>query len=330
MQDESFEEQRCPFCHANDHRPWWPRHEHREFRVCQCQRCDLVYTIPSLSASAMTQYYDAPYYGTGNVRFNVLFERLITWFRNRRARRLRRYISSGRVLDVGCGRGYVLAALREYGFQVQGIELSELAVQHAREVLGLNVTVGGFDPDQYPDQSFDAVIFWHVLEHLPDVAAALQGALRILKPGGMLVIAVPNLASWQARLTGSRWFHLDLPRHYSHFSDRWLRHQLGELGLQIREVNHFSFEQNPYGWIQSLLNCTGLRQNLLYDLLKSTSARSIRHPLRQYPLQSACSLCGLAALLPLASAMLLPETLFGRGGTVEVYAQRPAKALAGK
>jgi hypothetical protein len=118
------------------------------------------------------------------------------------------------------------------------------------------------------------------------------------------------------------WFHLDLPRHYAHFTTDWLLGTLRELGFTIVEVNHFSLEQNVYGWIQSLLNCAGLKQNLLYELLKRRAARQLERPLTRFPFQSLLSMLGAAVLLVPAVVAMLVEAAFGRGGTIEVYAKR--------
>ena len=80
----------------------------------------------------------------------------------------------------------------------RGVERSGVAAQHARDQLGLTVDVGEFAELPLPEEGFDCVIFWHVLEHLRDPAAALRRSARLLTPGGLLVVAVPNLASWQA------------------------------------------------------------------------------------------------------------------------------------
>ena len=89
---------------------------------------------------------------------------------------------------------------------------------------------------------------------------------------------------------------------------------------------HGSPEQNPYGWIQSLENRWGLRRNLLYDVLRSESARTVKRPWTELPGQALASLVGLAILLPFSLAMLLPEIVFRRGGTVEFYAVRKPSA----
>src|SRR5262249_3479382 len=150
------------------------------------------------------------------------------------------------------------------------------------------------------DSSFDAVVIWHVLEHLSDPRAALLKARAILKPGGLLMVAVPNLASWQAAATGPAWFHLDVPRHYFHFRTGVLTRLIEETGFAVEETSHFNFEQNAYGWMQSLLNRVGFRANLLYDLLKDPHARTVARPFAEEPLQALATLASLPLVVPVS------------------------------
>jgi len=313
----------CPWCAQGRAEPLSRRPASAAFWLERCSTCELVYTVPQLGPEQITAYYPQSYYGDQNVRFNAAMEALVGWFRRRRADRLRHYRREpGNVLDIGCGRGHFLDCLRSWGWTCTGTELSEAAAYHAREILRLDVRVSAFEPGAFPEGAYDAVYLWHVLEHLPIVRTALTDMRRILRPDGMLVIAVPNLSSWQARLCRHGWFHLDLPRHYTHFDADWLPGTLRELGFTIVEVNHFSMEQNVYGWIQSLLNCAGLKPNLLYDLLKRRAARQFERPLTHFPFQSLLSLLGAAVLLAPAVMAMLVEAAAGRGGTIEIYAKR--------
>jgi len=295
------------------------------FSLRQCGGCGLVSTVPELSAAEMSRHYPAAYYGARNRRFWTTLERLIPWFRARRADVIERSVPRGRMLDVGCGRGYLPAILRHRGWDARGIEISEQAAEHAQAVLGVPVHVGTIHDGGFEDATFDAIVIWHVLEHIADPVAALRKARELLRPDGLLIVAVPNYSSLQARLSGRHWFHLDIPRHYHHLRLEVLKRLLLENGFEIRKTSHFVFEQNPFGWIQSLYNLLGFRQNLLYEILKDESARSEKHPLQAHPLQSAAVFALLPAVAAASLALFFLEVLLRRGGTVEVHARRPAR-----
>jgi 2-polyprenyl-3-methyl-5-hydroxy-6-metoxy-1,4-benzoquinol methylase len=310
---------RCKACGATSLRPLLPLND--DFSLVRCEECQLVATFPQLSASEIGHYYPPSYYGDKNRRFNPLLERLIPFFRSRRARAIEHFLPKGRILDVGCGRGILPALMRDRGWDAHALEFSETAARHARDELRLPVFVGDFSQSPYADDFFDALVLWHVLEHLADPVAALRKARQILRPGGLLVIAVPNFESLQARFAGRHWFHLDVPRHYHHFGLKVLRHLLIANGFTILSVSHLTLEQNPYGWIQSILNKLGIRYNLLYDLLKDPSARSVMSPLRETPFQFLLTLVLLPIVAPLGFLLSLLEVLLRSGGTVEIYAK---------
>ncbi len=128
----------------------------------------------------------------------------------------------GRLLDVGCGNGDFLAAMRDLGWSVSGIDFDREAVAVAREKLGLDVRVADLHAASFPDDSFDAVTLHHVLEHLEDPVGALRECARVLKPGGRLVVVTPNGQALGRRLFQALWFPLDPPRHIHLFSVKTL------------------------------------------------------------------------------------------------------------
>jgi hypothetical protein len=170
----------------------------------------------------------------------------------------------------------------------------------------------------YPEGSFDLVVLCHVLEHLSDPKATLEEIRRLLKPGGRLAVSVPNFSSWQARLMGPAWFHLDLPRHLFHFPAHGLRRLLEQAGFRCRSEKHFSLSQNPFGWVQSVLNHfeSGPR-NDLYSLLKANGIPQPKKSLgNTLGLKLACWLG-----MPLALAASLFCAAFRRGATITLTAE---------
>ena len=292
------------------------------FSVARCEACGLARTLPEVPAAEIGRYYPPSYYGVQNRRFHPLLEWAVTVFRKRRVWQIQRFVATGRALDVGCGRGITLSQLRDEGWATAGVEISETAAAQARAALGDSIFVGDVVEGPWEPESFDVVVLWHVLEHLPDPFAVLAKTRQLLRPGGLLVIAVPNLESLQALATGGRWFHLDVPRHYWHFGTRILTRLLEAKGFRIRNVSHFSLEQNPYGWLQSLLNRAGFPPNLLYDILKRRSARDVVHPFRRHPVASILLAPALVVAFPVSLVLTLVEAALRRGGTIEIYAER--------
>jgi 2-polyprenyl-3-methyl-5-hydroxy-6-metoxy-1,4-benzoquinol methylase len=137
------------------------------------------------------------------------------------------------LLDVGCGSGRFLAAMRELGWQVRGVEVDSLAVQRARDELGLDVSLGTLEAAGFPDQSFDVVTHTHVMEHVYEPLALLRECTRVLKPGGRLVLIAVNVEGLGHWLFRRSWSGLEVPRHLTIFSARALGACLEQAGLEL-------------------------------------------------------------------------------------------------
>jgi SAM-dependent methyltransferase len=179
-----------------------------------------------------------------------------------------RGLRPGRLLDVGSGRGRFLAAARDAGWSVLGVEFAAGVAAISREVHGLDVIVGDFlsVPISGP---FDVVTMWHTLEHLQDPEAALNASAALLAPNGRLIVSVPNSSSAQARLGGDAWFHLDIPRHLFHFTPEALTALLRRTGFDVERIDFFYPEMEAIGLIQTVLNKAGLGDDTLYRFAKS-------------------------------------------------------------
>ncbi|HEV2787745.1 MAG TPA: class I SAM-dependent methyltransferase, partial [Solirubrobacteraceae bacterium] len=206
------------------------------------------------------------------------------------------------------------AQARAAGWEAEGIEPSSRGVQGAR-ALGVELRPAGIEEAAVAPAALDVVSLWHVLEHLDDPNGALERIAGWLRPGGLLVVGVPNLGSVQARAGGGRWFHLDVPRHRTHFTVDGLHALLRRHGLEPVATHHVLAEHNPFGLWQSLVSRATPTPSWLYHALK-----------RNAPLRSRDAVV-TAVALPLAPVAVLAELAFGlarRGGTVAVVARRAA------
>ncbi len=294
------------------------------FTVGYCYDCQLYVTSPILSERRIDHYYPKGYYGSGK-RFNKIVEWLLDNLYTYRAYQIEQHQKPGKVLDIGCGRGLLLNKLRERGWTPTGTELNDEAATYARERLGLPITTHMLEEAAFPDNEFDLVILWHVLEHVQSPRAMLQEVARILKPGGTLLVAVPNFGSPEARWGGKRWFHLDVPRHRTHFTKATLQHALDKAGLTISDTNFFSTEYDFFSLVQTVQNKMGLRHNLLYNYLRTRSAKVVDAEGNEVGSARRQTLVALLTALPLAlfSVVYAPiMAALGKGATIAAYAKK--------
>jgi 2-polyprenyl-3-methyl-5-hydroxy-6-metoxy-1,4-benzoquinol methylase len=161
------------------------------------------------------------------------------------ARRLRRILAllgkppqDVRLLDIGCSSGALLMSARALGFDAEGVELSADAAETARRA-GLKVFTGLLEAARFPDAVFDAAILMEVIEHLRDPRSMLSECRRILKPGGILLVTTPNMASWTARTMGARWSGFSLTAmggHISFFNPRSIRLIAERTGFAVARI----------------------------------------------------------------------------------------------
>jgi SAM-dependent methyltransferase len=275
------------------------------FGVYRCRSCEVAFTSPR--PASMDAYYPA--------RYRRYAWPVATLLRRLYAVRVRRWIRGrppGRALELGCGAGWMLHALAQHGWHVVGLERTAEQAAFATEVLKVPVVVGGLDAVR-DEAGFDLILMFHVLEHLDDPAAALRACADRLRPGGRLVIAVPNYASWQSRYARGRWFHLDVPRHLFHFTPASLARLLREAGLAPGDTHFVSWEHDPYGWVQSIENRVGLTTNTLTRSLMGLSPAPGR----------TLALAGAALLAIPATVLSVASWMAGAGAIMEMSAVRP-------
>ena len=282
----------------------------------KCRRCGLVFLHPRPDEKEMPAFYSRDYYGEGLRKFRSWLERPRAFFAWKRMRRVRGFIPhAGKALDVGCGQGTFLQFLKREGWECHGTELTRESASRASQ-WGIPVSIGEVKKGQFSPRYFDLITFWHVLEHLADPVRTLQSLRGLLKRGGILAISTPNIDSLQAEIGKGRWFHLDPPRHLYLYSPQTLGQMMESLGFRLLQIRYFSIEQNPYGWLQTLLNLSGLPADSLYRILKNTPGLRCQ---RLTFSQKGKTLLLAGGLLPHCLFLSAIMAWFHRGGTMEAY-----------
>jgi len=211
-----------------------------------------------------------------------------------------------RILDLGAGDGRLAAALAQRGHSVTAVE----PVRDVGAAAGdPNVTVlrSHIEDLDLPEGSFDVAILWHVLEHLSTPVETLARIRSWIADGGRLVVAVPNLASWQERLGGRRWFHLDPARHVIHLTPAGLEALLERAGFGKPSRKRVYFDQALPGMWMTLLDRSSGNAGALRAFIR-------REPAKRKEIVAAAVLAApaLVAAIPLE----LAATVVGRGGVL--------------
>jgi SAM-dependent methyltransferase len=298
----------CPVCGASGGRPVYP--EARDpitldsFRVAVCSACGIAYTTPR--PSSLDHYYPQRYRGYGWLVTRVLSAlytiRVSRWARLKPA--------GGSVLEVGCGPGLMLAALHRRGWRVLGIERNEAVAETAHRAFGIEIVATPVEA--LPEQArFDLIIMFQVLEHIGEPVELLRECAKRLAPGGRLITNVPNFSSWQSRFAGSKWLHLDVPRHLVHFTPETLAATLERAGLKLASISYTSLEHDPYGWVESTINRLTGRANMLTRFLMGLDPFG--------PAVLFSFVLG-AVLVPPALLLSVTSWLAGRGALMEATA----------
>ncbi|NLE43614.1 MAG: class I SAM-dependent methyltransferase [Chloroflexi bacterium] len=233
----------CNFCKRNDASLLFTGRDllhgiPGSFDLVRCNHCGLIYLNPQPSVDELAPYYPEDYeahVGTRKEQLGWLRRLDYRYGVEKRYRAISRYIQTGRILDIGCATGAFLDGVRAHGWQVEGIEPGVRAAAYAQEELGIPVQNTSLEEAQLKSESLDVVTMWNVLEHLSDPQTALIKISRALRPGGILVFAVPNILSYDHKLFQSYWAGYDTPRHLYVFPPPVLEVMLARAGLELAE-----------------------------------------------------------------------------------------------
>lgn len=217
------------------------------FDVFHCDHCGFTFTQGAPVEAEIGRYYESPDYishsDTRKGAMNTIYHWVRSLMLNRKARLVEGELHQGKgtLLDIGTGTGYFPRVMQQRGWTVEAVEKNAAARKFAADHFGLSVKEDDA-LDSFDSQSFDAITLWHVMEHLEKLDDVWQLFARLLKQAGVLVIAVPNCSSYDARIYGKEWAAYDVPRHLWHFTPDTMR-ALGEKhGFKLEKFYPMPFD----------------------------------------------------------------------------------------
>lgn len=241
----------CPFCSSNKISPFTEAKDYTVsgelFAVYKCENCAGAFTQDIPKKNEIGRYYVSDNYVSHTDTKKGIINRLYHTVRNITLRSKIKLVAAytpnakGHLLDVGAGTGAFGAAAKKAGWNVTAIEPDAVARQKALENHGFSLKPAEefFTPGA---KTFDVITLWHVLEHIHDLDEYIQQFFKILKPDGILIIAVPNYTSYDAEKYGAYWAAYDVPRHLYHFSPQSLEQLMQKKGFALKACKPMWFD----------------------------------------------------------------------------------------
>lgn len=214
-----------------------------EFELLLDTELQLLKTTPQPAAENLGRYYESDDYISHTDSKRSLFEKLYHAVKQKALRDKVNLITGltgkkGNLLDIGAGTGDFAAEAAKQGWNVKGFEPSEKArtIAKSKGIELVNTTT------DIADASLDVVTMWHVLEHVPDVELQITELKRLVKPGGHIIVAVPNFKSFDAKHYGAFWAAYDVPRHLWHFSKTAIEKLFGAQDIKLVKITPMKFD----------------------------------------------------------------------------------------
>lgn len=246
-----YESTACGVCGKQEFHPIWSFEDHfGAVAIVQCRHCGFHYLNPRPTPETIGIYYSTQTYtpflsssDSGGL-FSWVYRIVRSAAIKKKQRWIERHVHPGRLLDLGCATGEFLAGMRDAGWSVAGIEPSGAASAYACTQYGLAVHTGALDETSLTavGSQWNCVTLWHVLEHLHEPKRALSSIRNVLADESCLVIALPNIGSWDAKHYGQDWIALDVPRHLSHFTPDRMKQLLNSTGFEILAQHQMIFD----------------------------------------------------------------------------------------
>lgn len=214
------------------------------FVIVQCENCSFKFTNPRPDFASIGSYYESEDYishsNTNKGLINKAYQVVRSIAVKDKVELVNKLVPKGAILDYGCGTGYFLSACQKDSWKVEGFEPNNTANKQATETLGKSIEKVSLD--HFQKESFEIITLWHVLEHVHTLNETFQQLLSLLKPGGVMLVAVPNADSQDAKKYGENWAAYDVPRHLYHFNQATMKRFLKKHKLTLEDTKPMKYD----------------------------------------------------------------------------------------
>lgn len=255
---------KCPVCGKEDYNTWG---KVNQYSILRCKDCGLGVTWPFPSEEEMAKVNQETYQVEERIHIYLTKQLFFETRYRQYASRIKNFVTTGRLLDIGCNIGLFLKVAREEGFSPTGIEINKRCAYFGREKYNVEIFSDYLENIKFASDSFEVITLFDVLEHIPNLSEFIEEVRRIIKPGGLVLVQSPNLNSLMAKLNKSNWFWLCPPDHLFHFSPGNLSTLLEDHGFIIMKTNTWEPPEEFYNNLLASYNPQSSINKIIFKLL---------------------------------------------------------------
>ena len=240
---------KCPWCDSEKTQiHLWLKDEFltlEDFQIYECHQCGLLFTEPRPAKDKIGEYYKSEEYYSHQENKKGFIPKLYECVKSINLKHKYKIATAGKetgkLLDIGCGVGDFLHTAEAHGWECTGVEPSEDAKAIARNRIKADI-LSSEDLEQIPDETFDVITMWHVLEHVDNLKWQVAQLQRLVKKDGRIIIAVPNYKSYDGEYYNEKWAAYDVPRHLNHFNKETLTKIFKANGLGLIKTDKLPWD----------------------------------------------------------------------------------------